>query len=75
MVSAAAAVAARISRFFTLPVVDLLLCAAQAWRELRSRADAELAVDLREVPRDRFRAEAELSFISSLRRGCESVDG
>src|SRR6476620_6680280 len=29
-------------------------------RELRSRANAELAVDLREVPRDRVRAEVEL---------------
>ena len=31
-----------------------------ASRELCSRADAELAIDLREVPRDRVRAEAEL---------------
>src|SRR6478735_4316412 len=41
--------------------VDLLVAGcSDVCRELRSRADAELAIDLREVPRDRVRAEAEL---------------
>ena len=40
--------------------MDLVGFGADARRELGSRANAELAVDLREVPCDRVRAEAEL---------------
>src|SRR5436190_1842440 len=47
-------------RYQPQELVDLLPCGVDACRKLRSRADAELAVDLREVPRDRVRAQAEL---------------